>query len=119
MKTFWWFRRGVIAGMARPGFNGTRWLELDFPEAVTLGWIGKCSSGREPLETYRRHLREYAPQIFTYHGLSQAEGMKVVEPLFNVDSFKAALTKLNEQMDVLEDFTVVDDNLVFKTSARR
>jgi protein-tyrosine phosphatase len=119
MKTFWWFREGSIAGMARPGFNGAKWLDLDFPEAVVLGWIGKYSSGLRPLTEFRTHLREYAPQIFSYHGLTDQRGNEIIKPLFEAEGFAQSLRKLTSQMQIIEDFQLDGDSVQFLLSRER
>ncbi len=105
--------------MARPGFNALKWLELEFQEAVVLGWIGKYSSGRRPLSDFRLHLREYAPQIFTYHGLDNTTGNAIIAPLFTAEGFADSLKKLTSQMQIIEDFSVVDDSVEFLLSRAR
>lgn len=119
MKTFWWFKDDAIAGMARPGFNAARWLELGIREAAVLGWIGRYSPGRHSLESFRSHLRHYMPQVYVYHQLDIEAGNKAVEPLFTENGFAIALAKLNEAMQIVDNVSVENDHVQFEINQTR
>lgn len=119
MKAFWWFKDQSIAGMARPGFNATHWTELEFDEGILFGWIGQYSSGAANLESFRHHLRDYAPRVVRYLGLDEKSSMLQLESLATPEGMISVLERLASRTSAIEAFRVEGDHLHFSVSERR
>jgi hypothetical protein len=101
MRAFWWFKENSIAGMARPGFNAIRWLELPFDEAVLLGWIGQfSSSGSESLEDFHEHVRTYAPKIGKFHGVGDENFAERTRVFFDEAGVNGVFARLIERTGI-------------------
>lgn len=94
MKAFWWYRENLIAGMARPGFNFSHWFDLPFDEAIVMGWIGQFGTGTAPLETFRAHLKTYAPKVAVFYPHSDQEKAAWLRGLENPRELQRALERL-------------------------
>src|SRR5579872_3027942 len=119
MKAYWWFREHSIAGMARPGFNGVRWLDLPFDEAVVVGWLGRYSSGTASLTAFRSHLQSYVPKIFRFHNQDLESGSRVIEKFADLNYLREVLTLLNDRTQILAHYDVAHDFLYFEINQDR
>ncbi len=113
MKAFWWYKENSIAGMGRPGFNSVKWFEFPFQEAVLLGWLGQHSVGPVNLNSFRSHLKNYAPRIFSFHKLDEKSGPKALQIFSEPCGFTKVLGELNKRFPILKNFEVVDNFLHF------
>lgn len=118
MKAFWWYKKDQIAGMARPGFNGTHFYDLTFDEMTLLGWLGQHSCGEVSLQEFRDHCEHYMPRIFPIIKMDAQEGWKKVEPLLSTNGFHNALQALNIKTNFFESFDLVETNLKFKLNLK-
>ena len=84
MKAFWWFEDGLIAGMARPGFNNVKWFELTFEEGVLLSWLGRYSSGHHNRSEFQEHLESYVPKMAKFYKFNPKQVDEKVA-VFNCD----------------------------------
>jgi len=114
MKSFWWFKENFIAGMARPGFNATRWFDIPFSEAVFLGWLGRHSEGREGLESFREHLKSYAPKIFKFYQLDDVTGPKALLSFEDEAEFKRIVESLSKRTGIFKSFEIRGDEFHFE-----
>jgi len=119
MKAFWWFRENSIAGIARPGFNAAHWFDLPFDEAVLLGWIGQFPSGSNKLDSFRNHLRTYAPKIYKFHKLNDKSGANAIRIFDHDAGFLDVLGRLNRTTQILNKFEIANDEIHLEQSNDR
>lgn len=119
MKAFWWFKENAIAGMARPGFNSVHWFDLDFDEAVALGWIGRYSTGTASLESFRSHLKSYVPKIFVFHHLDNESGQKALQAFDKEAKIIEVLDRLNRRSQIFENYELKNGELHFSLCKKR
>lgn len=119
MKSFWWFREGQIAGMARPGFNDIRWEGLTLEEAVLVGWFGAEPEGEVNLTTLGEHSILYGAKIRKFYAPESLPLEAIREKLSNPATLRPIARGLAERLDFLESVTVEDGRLRFALSARR
>jgi protein-tyrosine phosphatase len=119
MKAFWWFKENSIAGMARPGFNCSRWFQYNFDEAVAVGWVGQFTSGARSIASFQEHLRTYAPKIAPYHkvhGEAFAREIKIFETREGISD---VFNRVRQKTKILGSFEVTDDQIRFELSRDR
>ena len=114
MKSFWWFEKDKIAGMARPGFNSCRWFDLPFDEAILMGWLGQHSSGPIHLKSFWEHVHIYVPKAAPFYKITDEQREKIVEGFHQIDNLKSILDRLVERTRFLESATLTDHVLDFK-----
>ena len=119
MKAFWWFKENSIAGMARPGFNCSRWFQFDFSEAVVVGWIGQFSSGPKSIESFRDHVRTYAPKIAPFHKVNKDEFSGAVRVFETNDGISKVFDRVSKRTKILEDYDVTANEIHFELSRER
>ncbi len=119
MKAFWWFKENSIAGMGRPGFNAVHWFDLSFTEAVLLGWLGKYSSGSASLESFRSHLKTYAPKILKFYHIDEKKDAQALEIFAENAGIRKTMVTLIERTNIFEHFEIVDDQLNVTLSRQR
>jgi atypical dual specificity phosphatase len=117
MKGFWWFEENSIAGMARPGFNSTRWLPFD--QAVLVGWLGQHSTGETPLSDFHDHVRNYGSKILKFYSLDVNSAAQILQKLQDRNGLMAALKRLSEGSELLESYDVTHDTLHFEFNKKR
>jgi protein-tyrosine phosphatase len=115
MKAFWWFEEGKIAGMARPGFNHSRWFEMPYDEAIVMGWLGQHSSGSVPMESFREHLKIYAPRAAFFYKLNEEQQQRFFHDFNNVDAFQAIFDRVAARTRFVSRGFVANDHLHFET----
>jgi len=114
MKAFWWFKKNAVAGMARPGFNGTHIYDLSFDEMTVLSWLGQHSCGDVALQTFEDHLEKYMPRIFALIKMDQSEGKANLARLTSPEGLEQALQLLNRKSGFFQSFDLTGDHLKFK-----
>lgn len=105
--------------MARPGFNSFRWFDLQFEEAVLLGWLGQYSSGSADLESFRSHVRTYAPRIYRFHGLDEPAYLRSIAVFADDQGIERVLRNLAGRTQVIKEFAVEGDQLRFELNRAR
>lgn len=124
MKAFWWFKENSIAGMARPGFNRAHWFDLPFDEAIVMGWIGQFSSGPLTVDSFQRHLDEYALKVFKFYNLDEMIGRARIAKLHSregsfSEGFLSTLNSLALRTSCFENIAVSNDQLYFEINPGR
>lgn len=72
MQAFWWYDSNSIAGMARPGFNGTHWLTLSYEEGVTYTWFARQTNFTGELKDFIQHISTHGKKVMPlYKGIEQ------------------------------------------------
>jgi hypothetical protein len=117
MKGFWWFEKNSIAGMARPGFNSTRWLPFD--QAILVGWLGQHSSRETSLSEFHTHVRDYGSKIRNFYNLDVNSADQILHELQDRNGLMAALKRLSDNSEVLESYDVTHDAIHFEFSKKR
>ncbi len=102
--TFWWYRDGSVAGMARPGFNRFDWQHLSMAEAALLSWIGKVDSSRVTLSDLSDHLDWYLSSVGIFDDAPAEERERQLRPLLRVETLLDRISALNEKTEALTDF---------------
>lgn len=119
MKAFWWFRENAVAGMARPGFNSVRWVDLPFDEGILLGWIGAYPPGEAPLEAFRTHLDTYAPKVLKFFRMNCEESRRALDVFREPSGVDKVLRRLNERLGIYEGFEVGENGVRFALNEKR
>jgi protein-tyrosine phosphatase len=119
MRAFWWFEENAIAGMARPGFNCTRWFDFPFDQAVLVGWLGQHSSGTTSLSDFQKHVREYGSKILKFYHLSGSDADQALSVFESREGILEVFRKLSEGSQLLEHYDVTDLNIHFTFSQQR
>lgn len=122
MKSFWWFRKPKLAGMARPGLNDVRWDDLLFHEAVLVGWLGTRVAGRVRLEDLRDHVISYAPKIARFYPGRGGDGPDAVDRVMAKILDPLGLTELLSglsRVELLSEFVVSGGELAYALSRQR
>lgn len=119
MKAFWWFEDNSIAGMARPGFNCTRWFEFPFEEAVLLGWLGQHPSGSRPLEEFQEHIRIYGPKVLPFYALDSETASSKLDSLQEKNGLIKVFDSLAARSKFIGAFEVTADQIHFEFSKQR
>jgi atypical dual specificity phosphatase len=119
VNAFWWFRENSIAGMGRPGLNAVRWYDLPFDEAILLGWVGRHSTPVEGLESFREHLRTYAPRVFPFYDMDDRSGQRAIAVFADEAGISSVLAKLAQRTKILDAFEVRDDQVHFSWNRSR
>lgn len=119
MKSFWWFKEGSIAGMARPGFNSYHWFDLPFDEAILMGWVGQHSGKPVSLESFKDHLKIYGPKIFNFYKHDHVTGPEFLKVFEDDQRFQEILFRLAERTQILENVEIRDGYLKFNVSSSR
>lgn len=114
MKAFWWFKEDSIAGMARPGFNSFRWLELPFHEALLMGWLGQHPPSSIPLQDLEKHIYSYGPKINKFLGVTAETFEDVVSPLKKRDELIQILKSLEAKTQAFKNFELSSEELHFE-----
>lgn len=113
MKAFWWFKENEIAGMARPGFNYFRWLELPFQEALLLSWLGQQANSTAPIESFQRHILSYGPRINKFHRVPEDQFQNAIAPFAERTQFLEIFKSLVEKSQAVKTFDVSDKEIYF------
>jgi protein-tyrosine phosphatase len=116
MKAFWWFRENKVAGMARPGFGTSRWLELPFNEAALMGWVGQYSNETVPLSSWHHHLSTYVPRIVKFHSLDELSAKKNIEYLSQKEGLTKTFEDLIHRTKSLQSFEIQADHVRFEVN---
>ena len=119
MKAFWWFKENEIAGMARPGFNCTRWFDFPFQEAVLVGWIGQHPSGSTGLGEFRAHVQSYGAKILKFYRIEGAAAQKELGVFNNRSGLKQIFSSLAARSQMLESYDVTESQIYFEFNKRR
>ena len=119
MKAFWWFKENAVAGMARPGFNGTHLFDLGFDELTLWGWLGQHSCGEVSLAEFRTHLKTYMPRVFALIQMDLVEGNQKVKKFETANGFSDALAVLNQKTNFFDSFQVAEDKVKFKLNKQQ
>ena len=119
MRAFWWYEEGAIAGMARPGFNHVHWFDLAFDEAIAMSCVGQHSSGAIELESFREHLKTYAPKVYKFYHLDAVSGPKALEGLHDEAGILEVMNKLVKKTRFLEKATIADGHVHVTLSEAR
>jgi protein-tyrosine phosphatase len=109
--TFWWYRDGSVAGMARPGFNHFDWQHLSLPEAALLSWIGKLDSPRATLSDLSDHIDWYLSSVGIFEDAPAKERERQLRPLLDAETLLDRISALNEKTEALTDFGWDGDTL--------
>lgn len=109
--TFWWYRDGSVAGMARPGFNRFDWHHLSLPEATLLSWVGKLRSPKGTLAGLRDHIDWHYTAVSIFGGAPREEAERQLRPLLEADSLLDQLAALNQKTRTLTAFGWEGDTL--------
>ncbi|MBC7457525.1 MAG: dual specificity protein phosphatase family protein [Bdellovibrionaceae bacterium] len=73
MQAFWWYDSNSIAGMARPGFNGTHWLSLSYEEGISYTWFARQTNFEGKTEDFINHIRAHGKKVMPlYKGIEQS-----------------------------------------------
>ncbi|MCB9072534.1 MAG: dual specificity protein phosphatase family protein [Bdellovibrionaceae bacterium] len=113
MNSFWWFEENIIAGMARPGFNCTRWFDYSYEEAVLMGWLGLFSSGSASRENFHKHIEHYSPKIAQFYKLPEETRDQLNKVLYTTDGLENTLYGLTRKTRLLKDFSITTDTVSF------
>lgn len=105
--------------MARPGFNGVRWLDLPFHEALVMGWLGKCEPGVYSLQSFREHIKSYGPKIYKYHHLNSQTGDEALKIFEQESGVRLAFKSLVERTQFLDSFDVDSRSVQFELNQDR
>lgn len=119
MKAFWWFRENSVAGMARPGFNSVRWVDLPFDEGILLGWIGAFPPGEAALDSFRVHLDTYAPKVLRFFRMGCEESRRALEVFRDPAGVEQVLARLNSRLGIFEGFEVGEKSVRFALDQKR
>ncbi len=119
MNAFWWFEDKKLAGMARPGFNRSRWFDLPYDEAVLLGWLGLHSSGTGNLDDFNCHLQNYGIKIAKFYQLNETTTQTFIQKLNKKSDLLEVLRRLSDRTKILEKFELVDTAIQFEFNQTR
>lgn len=122
MRGFWWFKPGIVSGMARPGYNTTSWPDLRFDEAVLLGWVGLHADGRVPLSELRAHAGPYSRKIsrFYPHPVSATDSeARITAQLQSPEEIQAVFDRIQARLGLFETLRLTDDALEISLNRRR
>lgn len=119
MKAFWWFEENAIAGMARPGFNGTRWFDFSYEEAILVGWIGQFPSGAASLSDFRRHVQSYGAKILKFYQIEGAEAERALAAFLEPEYLTGIFQRVAKASNLLEGFEVSGSHMHFTFSKER
>jgi predicted protein tyrosine phosphatase len=111
VKAFWWFKDNSIAGMARPGFNAVHWSDLPLDEGVLLGWVGQYSSGSASMESFRTHLKVYAPRVVPFFKMTADEAIAALKIFDDVSGFHDVANRLAQRSKAYSQITVSKDEV--------
>lgn len=114
MKAFWWFKDQEIAGMARPGFNGTPWFDFPYEEAILVGWLGQFSSGSTPLTDFHRHVTSYGTKIRGFYKLDEESAKNKFCRLLDRNGIIDVSNQIMARSSLLEHVDVTDSQLHFR-----
>lgn len=99
MRVFWWIKEHKIAGMARPGFNGTTWFDFPHDEPVLVGWIAQFSSGSTSLPDLHHHVKIYGSKIRSFYILVEQTADNQLRQLFDKNGIVDISKKIIERSD--------------------
>ena len=119
MKSFWWFTEDAVAGMARPGFNRSRWFDLPYDEAILLGWLGRHASGATSLQALRRHVDGYCAKIRVFYSSDEQAVRQAVRAFDDPETIRAVAGRLHRRTGILEGFEVDATTVRFAFCRRR
>lgn len=119
MKAFWWFEENLIAGMARPGFNGTPWFDLPYEQAVLMGWVGQHSSGDLPKAELFEHVESYCPKIAKFYDLDQNQSDEITRKLHTKEGLRSGFKKLSDITKIVKNFEVGDEHIHLELCGNR
>ena len=119
MKALWWFEEGLIAGMARPGFNCTHFFDYPYDEAVLMGWLGLFSSGKRPRQELINQMKTYCPKVAPYFGKSEEDNRQLMELYQTKEGLLDGLKKISQRAKHLKRFDVTEADIHFEYSAER
>lgn len=119
MNALWWFKENAVAGMARPGFNCSKWFDFAFEEAVAVGWLGKIPTTTATASDFRKHVLDYGSRIFKFHGLDEA-GFARSTKVFESDAgIKKILDGVLEKTKILSGFEITNGNIQVVFNSQR
>lgn len=119
MKAFWWFKENEIAGMARPGFNYTRWFDFSFEEAILVGWLGQHPSGSTALQDFNDHIQGYGSKILKFYSIDNKDAQEVLKIFDKREGLLSILSGLATNSHLLESYDVTDNNIYFEFNKKR
>lgn len=119
MKAFWWLEENILAGMARPGFNGAHWFDLPLDQALLFGWLGVRTSGAAPLAELRAHVTAHSQKIARFYGHNDQERRAIVNGFNTQAGVEAITSALTARTQLLDSFTTTQDQFYFEFSTER
>ncbi len=117
MKAFWWFKDNSIAGMARPGFNATRWLDLSFDENLIFGWIGQRSCGTEDLHAVAQHCQNYGSKILSFCKVDEVSFRQVCKDLKDPGKLREVFQKVADRTKCIDQFDIGYNHVTFRLNS--
>lgn len=122
MRSFWWFRKPLLAGFAQPGLNDVRWDELSFYEAILVGWIGVQVRGQVPLTTLANHAQDYGKKIQRFYPGRLGDlpnALALAQATLSQDDSLVEICRGLSRIELLSRFDVDGDALHFELSPTR
>lgn len=119
MKAFWWFEEKAIAGMARPGFNCTRWTEFSLEEAAVFDVLSQMAGGTKNLDEFSRQVQEYGAKILRFYRSDPNEARRALATLQQNTCLQEVLENLSVTTHSLEYFQLSDSKIRFQFSRNR
>lgn len=108
LKGFWWFERGRVAGMARPGFNACAWSDLGFEEGLLFSFFGKQRSGRATWAQLVDYLDSFGRVMAPYFAIGESERARRLERLCQPEVLDAQLASMQHKAQILDEVRLVD-----------
>lgn len=105
--------------MARPGFNGSHWLNLPFEEALVFGWLGQRISSTQKISSLRKQISDDGLKIASFHDVDETSFRRIQKNFEETSYVVKVLDKLIEKTNCIEHFEIADDEIAFKLSQAR
>lgn len=115
MQAFWWYNTNSIAGMARPGFNGTHWLSLSYDEGVTYTWFARQTQFTGEIQDFINHIRNHGKKVMPlYAGIDENHLDKLILDLSEEKKMKSRLDAILAKTSGVKNVQIANGKLSFE-----
>jgi protein-tyrosine phosphatase len=115
MQAFWWYDSNSIAGMARPGFNGTHWLSLTYDEGVTYTWFARQTNFSGEVKDFIQHISTHGKKVMPlYKGVDQKHLDQLLLDLSDEQGMKKRLDNILAKTSGVQNVQIQNGKISFE-----
>lgn len=120
MKAFWWYEEQSLAGMARPGFNGTHWQDLSFEEGLVHTWFARQGEYTGNVKHMMEHVLSYGQKVMPYYtGIDNSFLNQMLKSMEDENALTKRIEHVLQKTSGVRNVKVKDGNISFEINQPR